>query len=202
MGVVAAATDPLVRAVVERAGKTRWILDPGIGAQRRGARAGLEWGVSLAAYRLALDKLKGPRTARNDLRAHRARLEELFDVMKPPDDPCDPASDPTSQMDRWTVHCETYPGYGRFAGLAIESDGSTVREGDAAYAGLSGYAHPSVMFGFEHAEIDDHGAVTITRSDAGIEKAVRVGVFSMCSAYRYWTTYYGLDPRPGPGADR
>lgn len=47
-GTVTASLDPLVRAVVERVGRVKWILNPDIQPEHRGARAGLEFGVSMA----------------------------------------------------------------------------------------------------------------------------------------------------------
>ena len=197
-GAVTASLDPLVRAVVERAGRAKWILAPEADPERRGARAGLEFGVSLAAYRQTLDRLDAPKDVRKEwrdrVRAHRKRLEELFKVQKPPSDLCDAESKPSEDMGQWIVAGESYPNYGLNAGYALETDSTTHAQGRATYDGLSGFSHPSVVFSSEHSTIDEHGRVTYTYLLTDLEKSARDGAFGLLDAFRYWTTYFGANP--------
>ncbi len=197
-GALTASLDPLVRAVVERAGRVKWILSPEADPERRGARAGLEFGVSLAAYRQTLERLGAPKDVckewRNRVRAHRKRLEELFKVQKPPSDPCNAESKPSEDMGQWVVADESYPNYGLNAGYALETDSTTQAQGKATYDGLSGFSHPSVVFSREHFTIDDHGRVRFTYLLSDLEKSARQVAFGLLDGFRFWTTYFGADP--------
>ena len=195
---VTASLDPLVRAVVERAGRVKWILDPRIHPRERGARAGLEFGVSMSAYRLTLDRLMAPNAVRKEwqerVRAHRKLLEEFFTVDKPPSDPCDQESTPTTDMSVWLVAGESYPNYGTNAGYALETENTTHAQGKAMYDGLSGFSHPSVVFSREHRAVAGDGRVTYTYELSDLEKSARAAAFGLLEAFRYWTTYYGAAP--------
>jgi len=140
-GAVTASLDPLERAVVERIGRVKWILHPSIYPDKRGARAGLEFGVSMSAYRLTLERLGAPNCKdwQQRVRAHRARLEELFAIDKPPSDPCEPGSKPTADMRQWVVAGEVYPNYGTIAGYALKTEETTHAQGKAMYDGMSGF---------------------------------------------------------------
>lgn len=195
---VTASLDPLVRAVVERSGRVKWILSPNLYPDQRGARAGLEVGVSMAAYRLTLDRLRAPgdvcKEWQKRVRAHRVRLEQLFTVEKPPADPCDPKSPPSEDMSQWTVQGERYPNYGTNAGFALETESTTHIEGKATYDGLSGFSHPSVVFSREHRAVGEDGRVTYTYQMDDLERAARLAGFGLLDCFRYWTTYYGAEP--------
>lgn len=197
-GTVTASLDPLVRAVVERVGRVKWILSPDIHPTERGARAGLEFGVSMSSYRMALERLGAPGDAQKEwqkrVRAHRDRLETLFVVEKPPSDPCDPESKPTPDISRWVVGGERYPNYVANAGFALEAQSMAHATGKATYDGLSGFSHPSVVFSREHRTIADDGRVTYTYQPSDLEKSVRLAAFGLLDAFRYWASYYGAAP--------
>lgn len=196
--VVTAALDPLVRAVVERAGRVKWILDPNVNPAQRGARAGLEFGVSLSAYRRTLERLGAPGVSRKKMqkrvRAHKKQLEGLFTVERPPSDPGDSESPPSPEMANWVVAGEAYPNYGSNAEYALENESTTRRQAAAWYDGLSGFSHPSVVFSREHRSINADGKMTYTYQFGDLEKSARVAAFGLLDAARYWVTYYGADP--------
>lgn len=197
-GVVTAALDPLVRAVVERAGRVKWILAQDVVPEGRGARAGLEVGVSLAAYRQAAERAGAPsstcKALTRRLQEHRARLEELFAVERPPSDPCDKASPVSTDMTQWTAGQERYPGYVENAEYALENDNFSRRQGAAWYDHLSGFSHASVAFSRELRGMDPDGVMTFTYTFEDLEKAVRVAALGLLEAARYWMTYYDADP--------
>jgi hypothetical protein len=197
-GAVTASLDPLVRAVVERVGRVKWILDPECHPARRGSRAGLEVGVSMTAYRTALERLGADRDIckewKGKVRAHRKLLEDLFTVEKPPSDPCDPDSKPSEDMSLWVVEGEPYPDYGTNAGHALETESTTHAQGKATYGGLSGFSHPSVIFSREHRTIDGDGGVTYTYLFTDLERSARHVAFGVLDGFRYWTAYYDAAP--------
>jgi hypothetical protein len=196
--VVATALDPLVRGVLERAGRVKWILAADISPEKRGARAGLEWGVSLSAYRRGLDWPGVPTATRKqwqtEVRKHRAKLEALFCVERPPSNPCDLESRPSTEISQWLVAGESYPNYGRNAEYALENDSTTRRQGLAWYDGLCGFSHPSVIFSREHRAVDVDGRVTYTYPYSDLEKSVRVAALGLLDAARHWMAYYGAGP--------
>lgn len=198
-GSVTASLDPLVRAAVERAGRIRWLLDPTIDTEERGARAGLEMGVSMQAYRKALDQLGAHKDICTDWKArvgdHRKLLDELFaGIEKKPLDPFDPGSKPSKEFTDWTVVGETYPTYAAAAGYALQTESTTAGQGKATYAGLAGFSHPSVVFAREHYSINNDNGVIYTYQQRDLENSVRQAAFGLLNAFRNWAGYYAAAP--------
>lgn len=191
-GTVAVAIDPLVRAIIERIGRVVWVLDPEATPKERAARAGLEMTVSQQHYRASIDQLadsKAPkREAREELVRLRGLLDEWFDVDRPPVDPFDASSDPTPQIDQWSVESQTYPNYAD-ATARVVSDGPR-RKAIGSYGGLSGFSHPNVVFSREHRHIDADGAVTYSYPAMDLEKATRFAAFVMLNGARRWAAYF------------
>lgn len=194
-GVATSSLDPLVRAVVERGGRVKWIFDPDISPEQRAARAGLEIGASMTAYRMTLERLKADKALWNDWKdrvtTHRERLQEFFPVEKAPLDPCDPKSKLSEDMRVWVVAGEPYPNYGTNAGYALETETTTQAQGKATYDVLSGFSHPSVVFSREHRSVGEGGEVTFTHPYSTLERAARFAAFGLADAFRHWAAYYG-----------
>lgn len=195
--VVAAALDPLVRAVFERVARIKWLLDVTATPEQRGARAGLELGVSLSSYRRALDldrsviPVSVRTTLRDQVRAHRAKLEELFEVKRPPSG-CNPA-ELSTDMAEWLVAGESYPNYSDLAKY-MQNPNFTGKQAALAYAGMCGFAHPSVLFSRETRVTGPDGRWTIESQPADLEKYTRLAAMGLLEAALYWTTYFGADP--------
>lgn len=191
-GAVAIAVDPLVRAIIERIGKVVWVLDPSVEARVRAARAGLEIAVCTQHYRTAVDQLSDSnadkKATRDDLVAIRDRLEELFEVVKPPSDPCDESSDPTPTVSEWTLDGERYPNYAEMTAKLVAPEGPR-RKGVGSYGGLSGFSHPNVVFSREHRHIAADGSMTYSYSAADLEKDTRFAAFILLDGARHWASY-------------
>jgi hypothetical protein len=198
-GTVTAALDPLVRAAIERAGRVKWILDPGIETRERAIRAGIELGVSYQHYREVLARLGADDTTRKSQKKrdsrHRELLESWFQVDRPPRDPCDESSKPTKDMTQWAIEGQSFPTYTEVAQIALGNEQTTHGQAAGSYDGMSGFSHPSVVFSREHRIVDDSGATTFTYQPSDLEKAARFGAFSFLNAVRHWATYYGAEPQ-------
>lgn len=199
---VTAALDPLERAAIERVGRVIWILDASIPTKQRGARAGLELGVSLQAYRKTLKQLKVrsdiQREFRTQDRGHRETLKELFAVIQPPQDRCDDNSEPSEQVETWTVDGERYINYSDLIQYVLPYDVTTKSLGRGLYSGLSGFSHPSVAYSREHACVSQDGTITYVYRYDHLKRDTRRVVLAMLEAALSWKNYCGAGPDEFP----
>jgi hypothetical protein len=148
--------------LLERAGRVIWVLDStvGLGTKVRAARAGLEVGVSFQHYREALHDLGIAPEARLEIKSRDAEVRDLLvnnlATDRPPNDPDDEKSKPTKEMTRWIVEGET-PTFAAIAQRAGMRCGLTAEQARGTYAGLCGYAHPSVVFARENRRLGPLG---------------------------------------------
>ena len=201
VGQVTGTLDLLVRAILERAGRVIWVLDTsvGLGTKVRAARAGLEVGVSFQHYREALHDLGLAPEDRVEIKSRDAEVRDLLlsklATVRPPNDPDDEKSKPTKEMNRWTVEGESYPTFAAIAQLAGTRCGLTAEQARGTYAGLCGYAHPSVVFARENRSLGPLGLPQFEYRASDIEKVSRMGVLTFLEATRHCASYYesGLD---------
>lgn len=197
---VTAALDPLVRAVVERVGRVKLVLDPNITPRQRAIRAGVEIGVSYQKYGETLARLGAPsedvKKQKTLRKAHRADLLKFFDVVRPLTDPNDESSSLSNEVEKWVIEGEAYPTYTAVAEAALMNDSSATsnKAAAAAYGGLAGFSHPSVVFSREHRKVSEEGRVTFVYLAKDLEHSTRMSAFVLLDGLRYWTTYYGADP--------
>jgi len=193
-----AAQDLIVRSVIERIGHVNWILDHRISSKNRAARAGLEIAACFYMYREALNLLDGERTARTEIKrsakSQQTQLKQWFQVVQPPEDPCDDASPPTGDVRRWIVDGEKFPSLTSAAEYALERGGIKAQAGKGTYAGLSGFSHPNFVFSAEHNRIDSEGRITFHYEWDDIEKAARITLLSFADGVKHWVGYFDTNP--------
>jgi hypothetical protein len=191
---VTASLDPLVRAVVERAGLVNWVLDHEATARQRAIRSGLEVVVSLQHYRQAMVRLGADNEHRSFLRREQSRLnhllEDWFEVERPPSDPADESSKPTKDVTLWVIEGECYPSLTKIAELGMGRGHVDAGLAAGSYGVLSGFSHPSLFFGQEHRNVGEDSTVTYTYRYIDLEKLTRLGVLTFMDGVRHWLGYY------------
>lgn len=184
-----------VRAVIERVGRLKWILATDCNAHQRYARAGLEMTVCQQYYRRAIDGLKAASSDRKHARAEHVRLRECLDryfevVYKPPSDPCDDSSSPSSEAIDWVVDGEGYPDYTKLTSYVLDAMGG---KSAGTYGAYSGLTHPNVQASAEHRRFAEDGSISFVTTCGDLEKSVRVACFATFDALRNVVAYNGGD---------
>ena len=198
-GLVAGTIDLLVRGIVERTGRVMWIMDceEGIAPNVRGARAGLEMGISHQSYRQALHFLGAKNAAKTTPKAddikHRELLLKFFRIDRPRNDEGNPKSKPTKDIELWMVDEQTLPSYGFIARLVGTRCGLTEDQAAGVYASLCGYAHPSVVFSREIHGWDTAGVPQIVYRAFDIERLIRIAVVTLTEGVRNAAVYFGAN---------
>jgi hypothetical protein len=191
--IVAGTIDPLVRAVMERCGRVIWVLDdepPDGTAFNRAARAALEIGISSQHY-LETIRTLGATTDQCESAEvydsrHRSLLIEWFKPERPR---------PVEDVRGWKISGKTSPGFTAIARFAGERCRITSQQGGGVYGGISGFAHPSIVFSRENRITTESGGLEFNYRAADLEKLVRMAVLTFLEAVKYCARYYatGLD---------
>jgi hypothetical protein len=191
--IVAGTIDPLVRAVLERSGRVIWVLDdepPDGTAFNRAARAALEIGISSQHYLETIRTLGATKDQCEIAEAyddrHRSLLIEWFKPQRP---------NPAEDVRKWKINGEASPGFTAIARFAGERCRITPQQGGGMYGGLSGFAHPSIVFSRENRVPTESGGLEFNYRAADLEKVVRMAILTFLEAVKYCARYYatGID---------
>lgn len=201
-GHVAGAIEPIVRAVVERAGRVIWVLDGGsqeerdassdgrdyLDVRRRTVRSCVELLVCLQHTRRAakdLDPKKLGKLLEEQLRTDRSLVGEWFKIDQPPVNPLDPGLGLDPEITHWTIGGETYPAYGQLAHLAL-NEKITRGRARGLYAALSGWSHPNFLASRIHNGPDG----TYVHSIAHLKDLLEVALLSYANELLRITEYF------------
>jgi hypothetical protein len=194
---VRATLEPLVRAVVERMGHLNWVLDHRISLRSRVIRTYLEVGVSYQHLRLAFARLGLPGANQKALRTKAVRIREFLsdnfevDTSASTDNPLD--------LTCWDIEGDRYPTFERSAHLAFESSNLSPARAKGAYAALSGYSHPSIVFSAEHQfDIDDGRTSAFVYGQEELENLVGLALVAYLQGFAHWLGYYHDLEEEGP----
>jgi hypothetical protein len=183
------SVEVLSRAVVERAGRTIWVLeeDDDVNPRVRAIRAALETAVSYQHYRRVVSDLGQTDSEMKELveavRAQRSKLESWFSVEKP-------VGSDSSEVSKWVVEDQEYPTYEKLARWVLDETTAPGRAALGTYGVLSSFSHPSYIAGREHRIIVDDKSITYSYSADYIDKVVRLALFGFTKALSHWMGYF------------
>jgi hypothetical protein len=199
---VAGAVEPIVRAVVERAGRVIWVLDGGsqeerdfssagrdfLDVRRRTIRACVELLVCLQHTRRAAKDLEPKKLGKlleEQLRTDRSLVGEWFTIDQPPENQLDPNLGLDPEIAHWTIGGEKYPGYGQLAHLAL-NEKITRGRARGLYSALSGWSHPNFLASRIHNGPGD----TYIHSIAHLKDLLEVALLSYANELLRITEYF------------
>jgi hypothetical protein len=194
-GHVAASIEVVVRAAVERIGRTNWVLDvdEAVDPHCRAKRASFETLVSFQRYRTGVDMIRADSKDRkrvaNDMRKVRTLVEEWFDIEKPL---AGTGAAPTPLVADWIIEGETYPTYESLSRWAIADRSISDGIAKGTYAALSAFSHPSFVAARELQLVRDNRSV-YEHPVSYVERLLRLALFGLSDALKHWIAYFDWD---------
>jgi hypothetical protein len=208
-GHVAGVVEGTVRAIVERAGRVRWVLDPGTveeraasnegrdfaDVRRRAVRASFEMLVCLQHERRTAEDLGQPadvrKALRDALRSNRTLVtDEWFKTEKPPVNKLDPSLGETSDISKWTIGGEPYPTFKQFSFFALSDGTLSMGHARGLYSVLSGWSHPNFLAARIH---ETPAGDRYTHTAGHLKDLLELGLRSFAGALLARVEYHDVD---------
>lgn len=186
--ILTGSLGPLVRAVVERIGVLRWMLDlEQTDSTERGWRAMLNTLICMKEFRKTIDQLGATsadkKTVADTHRNMRAMTLELFQPQADPNEPKDVAF--------WSRNDSAYPTLTDLAVIALSGDFSDVIN-KGVYGAECGMTHPNVVVMTEIMHSTATGVEFRHRAE-DVDKQVRVALISFVRGLQTYARYVSTE---------